>query len=703
MSDTPLDPNRPAQRFAYSNRAPGKFMFNDKKQRYELDEEGRERFKEDFVGGAARVVFDSGIDAWIAPGRGYKTRKEYDDLPDEKKFPTTPRKLTFKGKKIDLYLFPYVEEDRKAHYRFANVALWPLHHNMDPFYFTHPGEPVPPELEAEKYRAFQLNKAQGEEGLKSYEDFNEQYANKYIQELIKAGVFRKGKDKLDVHDYQCANVTTGVKGEAPEKSDDMFLFHIPIPNMDYLQNLREPMQDAKGQTTYEASLLEHGGWFNRYLDHILENHSTINCQRPGDQKKLLKLIAYFHRDVAVDNLVYDANNKDGVHRQEKGHSGVEMLDYLDNHGKRRSIRILNIPVGTSQEENLLEAKAYEYLFSGIKPNGDGDRMPTAPDGATITHDPEYFDAEHLNKAGYNLLEDQKFSAAQLLRKVLAPGKGFMINAHRDDPSKAAFAQIEAAKMLYEAYPDARKKMPFVLFIGPSRDEIDEYKAYHEAVLKEVRLLKEDPYFKDAFIIIPQEIKHFELMALLRHPNMKIKLDAAPWDGHALTAREPADVRIDWSPEELRANPPAVVMPSGIGASDILKGDKDNEGAIVFDTHANHKAYVESMGKALIKAYELQYNKDGSPNVEGRKKLAGRYDVIAKASKEYSGEFYGKTVHAVSDGITIPRERRVPEHIVREPMSNGTLSDYIDEAKGLADVNLGKAALVIDNNPKGLHL
>lgn len=697
---SPAAAEKKPMRFAYSNRAPGGYRMKEetvtdpvtgktttvKTNEYVIDPStGREIFDANFVGGAARVVFESGINAWIAPGKPCTTKEEWESLL-KKDETYEPHRFTFKGKNIDLYLFPYVEEDRKKHYRFANIAFWPIHHEMDPFYFSHPGQAAPVNAGNGTHREFHLSKDACKDGFASYEHFNETYANTYIRALREKGIFRKGIDKLDVHDYQCANVTSRMDTDTPDMLDDTFLFHIPLPSMDYLRSICDParLAPSESHSKYDEVLMQKGGWFNRYIDNIIDNHAVINCQRPGDQEKLLKLIAYFHPQVAVDNLEFDTDSERGIHPQKQGKSGVISLDVRDilpdGSEKHRKIKIVNIPVGTSQKDNLQEAQDYDHLFH-IKRRSAGLRQELPEDQLGADYKPQLFTPAKLAAGGIVIQKDRPLTAAGILRDVLLPGKGFMINAHRDDPSKDALAQIEAAKILYQERPLAKKMMPFVLFVGPSRDEIDEYKAYHQVVLAKARELKADPEFSKAFIIIPEEIRHGELMGLLRHPNMKIKLDAAPWDGHALTAREPADVRIDWTRTQLEDNPPAVIMPTGIGASDVLGGSKKNPGAIIYDTHSDHQQYIRSMANAMIQAFDLQYERDGTKNEAGRKELADRYEVMAKASKKYSGKFYGKTVHSVSDGEVSPKERPlVHSSMVWKPIPQGII-DRVKERSG----------------------
>ena len=645
------------KRFAFSYRPPGSYEMKDGK--YVLDGNGKRVFKPNFVGGAVYVVAASGVDAWIAHG-AVLPRADYEKLSEEEKFPTKP--LIFpcpNGKSMELYLYPIPVDDKDRHYNYANTVLWPVHHEIPPYDFMHPVETTHSVPDEKTRYTFHMTKAELEESFQHYLDFNHERGNHYLKVLENAGVIKRSRgDKLDCHDYQNANVGA-----------DMFIFHIPIPSLEYLKKIEVPV----GNGTTEP-FLARGGVMQRYLDSIIDNHETINCQRAGDQSNLLKLIEYFHPEVAVDNKAYTFSNYENENAPEQQFISKPVALHLRDArtGASRELRIMNHPVGTSQEDNLKEAKLYESYFNP-------DVIP--PVGAAVAKE-KIYKAEKLQETGVSVEEGKPATTANILRHVLQPGGGFMFNVHRDDPSKKALAQIEAAKILYRERPDAMFEMPFVLFASRTRPDIAAYDHYHDAVIDSanevnsthgaaaLRKKLNDPNsglspeiiesirdgkrkFGNAFIIVTDEIPHGELMALERHRNMWIKLEGAIRDGHALTGREPADARADWTDEQLEAHPPAVIMPDGIGASDVLRGTQRNPGAIIFESNSDPEQYIQNMARAMIQAYDLRKSK------EGRKELASRYRVMSTASAKYTGLHFGDMVHQASDQA--PRE--YPESMI----------------------------------------
>lgn len=603
-------------------------------------------------GGAVRVILGSPVKVWIGPlapekipdgmsEEDYAKQVDswYANLADEEKFPTKPVHVKQEGKEFDIYAFPVPYSVYKAQYEeIANRLFWPIHHSQDPDTIKNPLLAMNRIVTPETF-IYPTDLVTAQNDFDQYKRFNE-IANAYLKRLEKQGVF-SASDRLWVHDYQCANVgvmeTCDDKGEPFYESayeNKVFSFHIPFPPLSYLQKVRIHAKPESERQDGEDDLVPilQTPFFKDYM-RIIATNKLVTFQRPVDQQNFFEALAYLDRDVWADNdLIFRGNVLDGnvrnlnpaetVFPQPLGTTSLSGVQAL---GKK--FATMNLPVGTSQEENLQKAKANEESLTTTKFNEERLKL-------TGIELPKWINGRPRDPKEPVTIETLM---GDILRDTGEPHQVFF-SAHRNDYTKCTWEKLTAAQAFLEENPQAVGKVHFVFFLEPTRGGIIEYKKYEENVLEYANNLH--GRFGDSVLVVPQGISQGEVMGILRQPNVVALLGLGMKDGHDLTLREAADAQSDRKDAKL-----AIVTTSGTGASDVLDGAI--HGAFVINRMDDRKEFIADIKDTCKQIYD----KNLSGNLKGHKDLEKRYRRMAEVSGHYSGLLFGDSVSEALDVIS----------------------------------------------------
>ena len=609
---------------------------------------------ENMSGGAVRVVLETGAKVWIGPGDVIPDH-EYDKLTQAQKFPLDP--AHYQGQKPGdplVFRFPVPETLKRDQYEVvSNSLLWPMHHSMNPLEFTNPSLAHVQRVVPEKY-VYHLDAATAERAYGNYLRFND-IANQYISRLKTAGVLEK--DCLThVHDYQ----DIGVKG-------DVFSYHIPFPPLSYLKKVVLPVIPSRDDPIGGEKPLLETRWFRDSMDRLAKNYDTITFQRPSDQENFLALLAYLHPSVAVDNpaefpdrklddrealaqvrtaspalssrearLAVTTAQARTTSPQPVGEDSACEIAVRFPTGDVRHVKLLNIPVGISQEQNLNEARQNEHALNKTR-----------------------FTASALSEACIKLPE----KTAPTIRNILGPmlddkSQKIFLSVHRNDYSKSTLKKLEAAELFLKEHPKAAKDTHFVFLMEPSRKDIEAYRVYGDAVMNKARELRKQ--YGDAFVVIEQKIDHGDVMGLMRQDNVVGFMGVGMKDGHDLTVREAIDSRADHSLAHFQKHPLSIVLTDGLGASEALGGTKEKPGAFIVPSSEDTNIFVRHLADTLAEI-------DAKNRIpQGRRELADRCMVMKESSKHYTGKLFGEAIH----GLAMQKHIGVP--FTQNPLLPSTL-------------------------------
>ncbi len=414
-----------------------------------------------------------------------------------------------------------------------------------------------------------------------YKELNE-LGNQAIAQLRKNGEI-SGHDVVWVHDYQCANA----KG-------DIYSFHIPFPSLEFLQKVKVNDKDILA-SEYFPDLLQQ-----------MANHQVMTFQRAIDMKNFIEVVA------AIDPKFKTLNP------QAYSNGQVKDFDIDESISLRmfsKQVKIMNIPIDVAQGEVLSTAQ-----------NDNLDQT---------TYDPKMLDNMNL-PYDRSRMANGRVPLKAVLGNILNTDEEHRIifSMHRNDYSKNTLEKIYAAGNYLAKHPEEKGKTHFLFSLQPTRAGVPGEERYQKAVETMAKGLREQ--WGDSIIVIPAHLEWSDFLGLNRHPNTVAYLGVGRKDGHDLTLREAASTRADFPAGDPRAAL-AIVTTNGTGASDVLRGTKDNPGAFVLNS--NNKSFVQ-MHTELTKVFEEIVNLARTP--EGKKILADRYHVASTQSRKYDPEHFRET-------------------------------------------------------------
>lgn len=170
-----------------------------------------------------------------------------------------------------------------------------------------------------------------------------------------------------------------------------------------------------------------------------------------------------------------------------------------------------------------------------------------------------------------------------------------------------------------------EKTTFLFVLQPTREDIPAYKEYAEKVFAKAQALREQ-YGEKSVVIIPEAVKHDDILGLMRRKEVKAFMGLGLKDGHDLTVRESID-----------ANDPGkalgVIVSEGIGAADVVgQGDNDEKAAFVIKDPTDPHEVKEALKQILDPSRE--------------EKIKARFNVMKERSAKYNAEHFAQVLNTL---------------------------------------------------------
>lgn len=536
-------------------------------------------------GGAQAVIEAASPTWWIGPAA--VTDKFWNVMDVEERTTHTLHGNDREEKAgYDVHTFPVPKSLEERQYKtISNEILWPLAHSMQPT-----TDKTAEEIEAAYYEG--------------YVPHNE-LANVALRRMTEK--FRlTGDDRIWVHDYQCDNVP-GM----------LYSRHIPWPSVDFLETVSFPSRQGGNVP------LLHTHFFRDFME-LSNNRALSTFQRPVDQANFIMtaaLVAGSPEHFSLESthpLLQDLTTD--VREPEKREAIREALLEEIRIGSVTKLRlfgsntsVMNVPVGQDTGLTHAEAIANEHALDKTRFKHENGRYNifNAPLGggeaANLTAcDPQDFDAGN----------------GPLLSDLLAPirERDWILSVHRNDYTKGTMTKLEAADEVLAENPNAT----FLFILQPTREDVGGYREYAESVFRKAQELRRK-YGDKSVLIIPEAVKHDDILGLLRQPEMRGFMGLGHRDGHDLTVREAVDAN--------DSRPLGVVTSAGIGASDVL-GDGD-KGAFVIEAPENGKEVDPKKVAAALRVILAPENDE---------MLKERFDFMKERSQQYDAANFSRLIN-----------------------------------------------------------
>lgn len=484
--------------------------------------------------------------------------------------------------------FPTPKALEDAQYKtISNEVLWPLAHSMKP---------------------------NAKESLEQIEDA---YFNGYLpyNELANNALrtFTEEKsltanDRVWVHDYQCDNVPGMIYSR-----------HIPWPSLEFLEET-----SFKSETGKDVPILETA--FFRDLIELGGNRALSTFQRPVDQVNYLMTAAALagspenfsiqSENAALENIttdIHDPAKREAIRTALSDEIGLGTSTRITLFGSPTTL--MNVPVGQNPEMTHESAVDNEHLLNKttFKTRGTDDWNifnASLGDGQTANltaSDPKAFSEENPPRM------------ADLVEPIR--GRNWVLSVHRNDYTKGTLTKLKAARELFETEPERAKDSTFVFILQPTREDVGGYREYAEQVFKEAKALR-DEFGEKSVVIIPEAVKHDDILAVMRQPEMKGFMGLGHKDGHDLTLREVVDAN-----DKDRAI--GVIASSGVGAADVLNDGK--RGAEVIQNPSDAKEVAAALSKVLNPANDTE--------------LKANFNFMKEQSNQYDSKNFSDTITA----------------------------------------------------------
>lgn len=524
-------------------------------------------------GGAQQVIEATNPTWWIGPESTDNRMWNMMDHREREEITKAQSPNREEAPDYDVLTFPAPKSLEEAQYKtISNEILWPVAHSMKPT------TSASVEKIEEAYFA----------GYLPHNDL----ANHAVRQLSEKNNIT-ADDRIWVHDYQCDNVPGMIYSR-----------HIPWPSLEFLESVS--FKSEKGQ---DVPLLETN--FYRDLIELGSARALSTFQRPVDQVNYIMTAAY----VAGEGETKDGKPRFAIESDNPALANVA-ADIRDP-SKREAIRealteeiaigssthltlfganttLLNVPVGQVTELTYQKAKNNETSLDKTKFQTSGDDWKIfhagVGEGQTVNltaSQPEEFDKQNPP------------TVAGLVEPIR--GRNWVLSVHRNDYTKGTLTKLEAAEQLFEKEPQRAKDSTFLFVLQPTREDVAGYKEYAEEVFRKAAAMKEK-FGEKSVVIIPEAVKHDDIVGLMRQPEMKGFMGLGLKDGHDLTLREVVD-----SNERDRAI--GVIASSGVGAADVLSNGK--QGAFVIKNPADAQEVAAALSKALDPANEEKLRADFS--------------------------------------------------------------------------------------------
>lgn len=561
-------------------------------------------------GGAQEVIEAVSLTWWIGPkGPEPVADDTWDAMSRLSKTLLTLETDSSREEKAnyDVLTFPAPEVLQNRQYKtIANEILWPIAHSMQPT------------LAADVH----------------YEDIEDAYWNGYIQfnELganAIQGMIREhmltAQDRIWVHDYQCDNVPGAI-----------YTRHIPFPALEFLESVSFPKRDGSGNVP-----LLHTNFFRDIME-LSVNRALMTFQRADDQINYIMALAAVANEAgqvtiesdnpALQNLVEDVKDRgkrEIIRAALKDEIKFVSACRINAFGGK--VMLANLPVGqetanTHAIAQVNERKLNRTQFSIVKET-DVEKNPHL---RQIAGEYKIFNASLGNGEFANLTaskpEDFKHRRP-LLKDLLKPieGRDWVFNVHRNDYTKGTLTKLEAAEELFRENSEMAEKTTFLFVLQPTREDIPAYKEYAEKVFAKAKALREQ-YGEKSVVIIPEAVKHDDILGLMRRKEVKGFMGLGLKDGHDLTVREAIDAN-DFGKAL------GVIVSEGIGAVDVVgQGDNGEKAAFAIKDPTDPHEVKEALKQILDPTQE--------------EAIKARFNVMKQRSAKYNAEHFEQVLNTL---------------------------------------------------------
>lgn len=494
----------------------------------------------------------------------------------------------------DVQTFPVPEKYADPQYLLiSNAVLWPLAHEKQPTIN------LPLEKIEEAYWG-------------GYVPHNE-LANNALHSMVdEYGL--TNHDRVWVHDYQCDNVP-----------GTLYTRHIPWPSVEFLETVTFKTEDRK-----EAVSIFDTEFFRDMLE-LSSSRILSTFQRPIDQVNFLMTAAMMTKNtrkfpdqfqLTYGNPVLKNISKD-IHNPKKREAiRAALLDEIKIGDTTELMlfgsktTVMNIPVGQVTENTYTHAIENEHRLNKTRFKFDKEHNyfsvfhADIGDGQTV----------NLTSVDENRHSEQY---PPLLSDFMAPLKGrkIVLSVHRNDYTKGTTTKLEAAEKLLEERPETQEDTTFLFMLQPTREDVTGYREYAQQVFKQAARIREK-YGPNSVVIIPEGVKHDDILGLMRQPEIRGFLALGHKDGHDLTAREIVDANDN---DRAIGN----VTSAGIGASDVL--GEDHKGSFVIQNPKDASEVAEALRHILDDANSAM--------------LQERFNWMKQRSKRYDANNFAREVDA----------------------------------------------------------
>lgn len=558
-------------------------------------------------GGAQEVIEAVSTTWWIGPEKAVSD-EFWDgmDLPSKAQLTLKTDSGSDPKANYDVLTFnaPNVLENRQ-YQTIANEILWPIAHSMQPTL-------------ADDVRYEDIEDAY----WNGYTRYNELGANA-IREMVREHRLT-AKDRIWVHDYQCENVPGAI-----------YTRHIPFPALEFLESVSFPKRDGGNIP------LLHTHFFRDIME-LSANRALMTFQRVDDQINYIMALAVVANEAgqvtiesdnsALQNLVEDV--KDPKKRQVvraalRDEIGFVSACKINAFGGR--VMLANVPVGQKTKSTHATAEINEHELNttqfSIVEESDIEKNPEL---SQIAGEYKIFNAP-LGGGEFANLTARKPEDFQhrrpLLKDLLQPieGRDWVFNVHRNDYTKGTLTKLEAAEELFRENPEMAEKTTFLFVLQPTREDIPAYKAYAEKVFAKAQALREQ-YGEKSVIIIPEAVKHDDILGLMRRKEVKGFMGLGLKDGHDLTVRESIDAN-DFDKTL------GVIVSEGIGAADVVgQGDNGEKAAFVIKDPTDPHEVKEALKQILNPAHEEE--------------IKARFNVMKERSAKYNAKHFAQMLNTL---------------------------------------------------------
>lgn len=524
-------------------------------------------------GGAQAVIEASNPTWWVGPEA---VEDKFWNVMDENE--RTERKLhgdpdAAEKPDYDVQTFPTPKSLEEHQYKtISNEVLWPLAHSMMPN-----TDKSLEEIEAAYFDGYLSHNELANIAL---HDMADEYA-------------LTSDDRIWVHDYQCDNVPGMVYSR-----------HIPWPSVDFLEGVTFRSESGKDvpitQTAFFRDFMELAG-----------SRALSTFQRPVDQANFIMTAAHVAGEPALFSLetdnpllqnltedIRDTSKREAIQQALLNEISIGGVSRLSLFGAPTSV--MNVPVGQVTEHTYESAIDNEAAL-------DKTRFKTDGKGHYAIFSSDLGNGRSENLTACNAA-DFDAHTPPLLNDLVSPirGRDWVLSVHRNDYTKGTMTKLDAADEVLAQNPNAT----FLFILQPTREDVGGYKEYAEQVFSKAQELREK-YGEKSVVIIPEAVKHDDILGLMRQSEMKGFMGLGHKDGHDLTVREVVDAND-------AGRPIGVITSSGIGASDVL-GDGD-KGAFVIQNPQDAHEVANALNAILAP--------------ENAVSLSQRFDFMKSRSQQY---------------------------------------------------------------------